>query len=149
MSRRRKLLAGLAAAFVLAGAATGGAIAARGHGSATTAPRYVQGKSLLAAAAAYLGVQLPALKQEVRPGHPLADIVSATPGRTVAGLRAALFHDAAANLRKAEASMSQTRTAYVRSWLRKRIAGFVAGTCPLKVGGLFVKLGGSCPGMSM
>ncbi len=148
MSLKRKVIVG-AAILLIAGGATGGALAARAHGSATTAPRLVEGKSLLVASAAYLGMSLPALKHELHPGHPLAAIASTMSGRTVAGLRAALYHDATWILRKDEASMSRTRSAIVHSWLQKRIAGFVAGTCPLKLGGLFVKLGGSCPGMSM
>jgi hypothetical protein len=148
MSLKRKLAAALAI-LMIAGGATGAALAARGHANATVAPRLVQGRSLLGTASAYLGVSLPQLKSELHPGHPLAAIAGTTPGRTVAGLRAALYHDANANLRKVEATMSPARMAYVRGWLHKKIAGFVAGTCPLKLGGLFIKLGGSCPGMSM
>src|SRR5579862_7854314 len=146
MSPKRKLVAALAI-FLIAGGATGAALAASSHSSSTTTPRLVQGKSLLAASAAYLGTTLPALKSELHPGHPLAAIASATPGRSVAGLQAALYHDALARLGKGK--VARTRAAFVHAWLHKRIAGYVAGTCPLSLGKRFLRLGGTCPGMMM
>lgn len=149
MSSRRKLAA-LAAVLLVAGGATGGALAARSHAAVKPAPvPHLAGKSLLSAASIYLGIPLAHLKSELRPGRPLAAVASSTPGRTVAGLRATLVYDAMANLHRAQGAISQVRLTYARTWLRKRIAGYVAGTCPLKLGGMFVKLGGGCPGMKM
>jgi hypothetical protein len=149
MSSRRKL-ATLAAVLLVAGGATGGALAARSHATAKTAPvPHLAGKGLLAAASIYLGIPRAQLKGELRPGHPLAEIASRTAGRTVAGLQATLVYDAMANLHRAQGALSNVRLRYARTWLRRRIAGYVAGTCPLKLAGMFVKLGGGCPGMKM
>jgi hypothetical protein len=149
MSSRRKF-ATLAAVLLLAGAATGGALAARSHRTVKTAPvPHLAGKSLLDAASIYLGIPLPHLKHEVTPRHPLAEIAKSTPGRTVGGLRATLVYDAMTNLHRSQGALSQVRMRYAHTWLTKRIAGYVAGTCPLSVRGMFVKLGGGCPGMKM
>jgi hypothetical protein len=149
MSSRRKLVA-LVAVLLVAGGATGGALAARSHAAVKTAPvPHLAGKSLLVASSIYLGIPLAQLRSELRPGHPLAEIARSTPGRTVGGLRATLVYDAMANLHRAQGAISQVRLTYAHTWLRRRIAGYVAGTCPLKLGGMFVKLGGGCPGMKM
>jgi hypothetical protein len=146
MTRRRKLVAVVAAAVLLAGAATGVALA-RGQAPANAAPRLVEGKSLLAASAAYLGIPLRTLRGEVRPGHPLATIASSTPGRTVAGLRAALVHDAAWRLDSGHMVVGGDKRRYIMGWLRQHIAAWVAGQCPLHLSALFIKLGGTCQGM--
>lgn len=149
VSLKRKLLIGVVVLLV-AGGATGGALAARSHATVKTAPvPHLAGKSLLSAASIYLGIPLARLKREVGPGHPLAEIAGSTPGRTVAGLRATLVYDAMTNLHRSQGALSPVRMRYAHAWLTKRIAGYVAGTCPLKVRGMFVKLGGGCPGMSM
>ena len=149
MRLERKLLIGVAV-LLIAGGATGGALAARGHAAVKTAPvPHLAGKNLLTASSIYLGIPLAQLKSELKPGHTLADIASHTPGRTVAGLRATLVYDAMTNLHHAQGALSTARTKYAHLWLSKRIAGYVAGTCPLKLGGMFVKLGGGCPGMKM
>lgn len=149
MSSRRKL-ATLTAVLLVAGGATGGALAARSHATVKAAPvPHLAGKSLLGAASIYLGIPLAQLKGELRPGHPLAAIASTTPGRSVAGLKATLVYDAMTNLHRSQGALSQVRLNYAHTWLSKRIAGYVAGTCPLNVRGMFVKLGGGCPGMKM
>jgi len=149
VSLERKLLVGVSV-LLLAGGATGGALAAHSHAAAKTAPvPHLAGKSLLAAASIYLGIPPAQLRREVRPGHPLAAVASSTPGRTVAGLRATLVYDAMANLHRAQGAISQVRARYAHAWLRRRIGGYIAGTCPLRVRGMFVKLGGGCPGMKM
>jgi hypothetical protein len=145
MTRRRKLVAGVAALVLLAGAATGVALA-RSPG-AYAAPRLVEGKSLPAAAAAYLGVSLQALKGEVRPGHPLAAIARSTPGRTVPGLTAALVHDAAARLDSGHMGVGGPKRKFIKTWLRRHIAPYVAGQCPLHMSALMIRLGGTCNGM--
>ena len=149
MSLKRKLLIGVSVLVVATGA-TGGALAARSHAAVKAAPvPHVAGKSLLTASSIYLGIPLAKLKSELKPGHPLAEIAKSTPGRSVAGLRATLVFDAMTNLHHAQGALSTVRTSYARTWLTRRIAGYVAGTCPLKVTGMFVKLGGGCPGMKM
>jgi hypothetical protein len=149
MSSRRKLAA-FVTVLLVAGGATGGALAARSHAAAKTAPvPHLAGKSLLAAASIYLGIPLSQLRHEIRPAHPLAAIASSTPGRTVAGLRETLVYDAMTNLHRSQGALSQVRMRYAHAWLTRRIRGYVAGTCPLDVHGMFVKLGGGCPGMKM
>ena len=149
VSLKRKLLIGMLVLLV-AGGATGGALAAHSHAAVKIAPvPHLAGKSLLSAASIYLGIPLAQLKHEVGPKHPLAEIASSTPGRTVAGLRATLVYDAMTNLHRSQGALSQTRMRYAHAWLTRRIGGYVAGTCPLKVRGMFVKLGGGCPGMKM
>jgi len=148
MSGRRKLVVGVAAALLLAGAATGVALA-RNQVGANAPPRLVEGKSLLVAAAAYLGVPLRTLKAELRPGHPLAAIARSTPGRTVAGLKAALFHDAVTKVGAGHEAVGGRRLSFITGWLHRHIAAYVAGLCPLSMSSLAIRLGGTCPGMSM
>jgi hypothetical protein len=145
MTRRRKLVVGVAVVVLLAGAATGVALAR--SQPAYAAPRLVLGKPLLTAAAAYLGVPLQTLKGEVRPGHPLAAIARATPGRTVAGLQAALVHDALWRLDQGHMAPSAREERTYTAWLNRHIAPYIAGQCPLHLSALFVKLGGRCAGM--
>ena len=147
MTRKRKLVAGVVIAVLLAGAATGVALA-RNQG-ATPAPQLVKGKSLMVAAAAYLGVRVHVLKHELHPGHPLAAIARATPGRSVEGLKAALFHDAKGSLGKIHTALAANEHGFSPAWLRHRIAGYVAGVCPLHMSQLKVARGSTCPGMSM
>jgi len=147
MTRRRKLVVGVVVALLLAGAATGVALA-RNQGA--SAPRLVQGKPLLTAAAAYLGVPLHTLKGEVHPGHPLAAIARATPGRTVAGLTSALVHDASFRLTEGQGHMAigRVQAHSYSAFLHKHIAAYVAGLCPLHLSKLMISLGGTCNGMS-
>lgn len=147
MPRRRKLLAGVAAVLLLAGAATGVALAHNRVGA--NPPRLVEGKSLLVASAAYLGIPLRTLKGDLHPGHPLAAIARAVPGRTVAGLRAALFHDEAGKLDQGHEAVGGVRRRFIVGWLHRHIAGYVAGLCPLHMSALAIRFGGTCPGMSM
>ena len=148
MTRKGKLVAGVAAALLLAGAATGVALA-RNQAGSTTAPRLVQGKSLMVASAAYLGMKVRTLKGELHPGHPLAAIARSTPGRTVEGLRAALFHDAKGKLGAGHTALAANEHGFSPAWLKHRIAAYVAGVCPLHMSQLKVARGSTCPGMSM
>ncbi len=147
MTRRRTLVAGVAAVLLLAGAATGVALAR--SAPAIAAPRLVEGKSLLVAASAYLGIPLRTLKGELHPGHPLAAVARATLGRTVPGLKAALYHDALAKVGAGHEAVGGARLRYITKWLHRHIAGYVAGLCPLHMSSLAIRLGGTCPGMSM
>jgi hypothetical protein len=149
MSLRRKLVAAVAI-LLIAGGATGGALASRGDQRARSAPAVNLGaKNLYAAAASYLGISTRTLRGELHPGHPLAAIASATPGRSVAGLRSALFSYVLAQHRKTALPVSRAKRLVEDSTIRKRVDGFVAGTCPLKLGKLFKSLSGGCHGMSM
>ena len=145
MTRRRKLAAGVAVVLLLAGAAIG--VALTRSQSAYAAPRLVEGKPLLTAAAAYLGIPLKTLKAEVRPSHPLAAIARSIPGRTVVGLQAALVHDAKWRLDQGHMGVGGPQRRYVTVWLNRHIAPYIAGQCPLKLSQLFIKLGGTCSGM--
>ncbi|HZT83924.1 MAG TPA: hypothetical protein VE984_00700 [Gaiellaceae bacterium] len=149
MSSRRKLAA-LAAVLLVAAGATGAALASQGRSTVKPAPvPHLAGKSLIDAAAIYLGIPVARLKGDLRPGHPLAAVARSTPGRSVAGLRATLVYDAMTNLHRAQGALSRVRMRYAHAWLSRRIAGYVAGACPLSLHGMFVKLGGGCPGMKM
>jgi len=131
--------------LLLAGAAIGIALAR--SQPAYAAPRLVKGKPLMTAAAAYLGVSLKTLKAEVHPGHPLAAIARSTPGRTVAGLQAALVHDAKWRLDQGHMGVGGPQRRYITTWLNRHIAPYIAGQCPLRLNQLFIKLGGTCSGM--
>jgi hypothetical protein len=149
MSSRRKLAA-FSAVLLLAGGATGGALAARSGATAKAAPvPHLAGKGLLAAASIYLGIPRAQLRRELHPGHPLAAIARSTPGHTVAGLRATLIYDAMASLHRAQGAVSRVRMRFAHTWVKKRVAAYIAGACPLKLGKVFVRLGGGCAGMSM
>jgi hypothetical protein len=149
MSSRRKL-ATLTVVLLVAAGATGGALASQSHSAVKAVPvPHLAGKGLLAAASIYLAIPLPQLKRELHPGHPLAAIASNTPGRTVAGLKATLVYDAMASLHRAQGAISRVRMRYAHTWVVKRVSAYVAGACPLRLGNVFVKLGGGCPGMSM
>jgi len=145
MTRRRKLVGGVAALVVVAGAATGAVLAQ--SQPAYAAPKLVQGKPLMTASAAYLGVSLQTLKGEVHPGHPLAAIARSTPGRTVAGLQAALVHDALWRLDQGHMGVGGLKRRFMTAWLYRHVTPWVAGQCPLKLSQLFIRLGGTCQGM--
>jgi hypothetical protein len=145
MVRRRKLAAGVFGVLLLAGVATGVALAR--NEPAYAAPKLVRGKPLLTAAAAYLGMPLKTLKGEVRPGHPLAAIAKSTPGRSVEGLQAALVHDAKWRLDQGHMGVGGVQRRYVTRWLNRHIAPWIAGQCPLHLSQLFIRLGGTCSGM--
>jgi len=148
MSSRRKLVT-LTAVLLIAGGATGGALAARSHGVKPAPVPHLAGKNLLAAASIYLGIPVAQLRHELHPGHTLRDIASSTSGHTVAGLRATLVFDAMASLHRAQGAISRVRMRYAHKWVNKRVAAYIAGACPLKLGSVFVNLGGGCAGMMM
>src|ERR1051325_10297047 len=78
MSSRRKLVT-LTAVLLIAGGATGGALAARSHGVKPAPVPHLAGKNLLAAASIYLGIPVAQLRHELHPGHTLRAIASSTP----------------------------------------------------------------------
>jgi len=146
MSLRRKLVAA-AAILLIAGGATGGALAAQSQRALPAVNLHA--KSLYGAAASYLGISTAVLERELRPGHPLAAVASTTPGRSVAGLQSALFAYVLAQHRLTAMPVSAAKRQVENSTIRKRVDGFVAGTCPLKLGKLFKSLSGGCHGMGM
>ncbi len=149
MSLKRKLAVG-AVLLLVAGGATAGALAARGPQSAKSAPAVnLHAKNLYGAAASYLGISTRTLRSELHPGHPLAAIASSTSGRSIAGLRSALLAYVLAQHRKTAMPVSPGKRAVENRVMRQRVNGFVAGTCPLKLGKLFRSLAGGCHGMSM
>jgi hypothetical protein len=79
MSRKR-LLAMLAAAVVVAGGTLVAVTAAQGPAG------HEHGKSALAAASSYLGVSEPQLRQDLRSGKTLAQVAAATPGKSAQGV---------------------------------------------------------------
>jgi hypothetical protein len=110
-SRRRIALIG-ALLLVLAGGAVA-AMTAVGEGSKH--PRHarggVVGRRDLAAASAYLGIPEEQLASDLRSGRSLAQVASATPGRSSAGLVAALVHAKQERLSVLGASVSQKAAA--------------------------------------
>lgn len=148
MSLERKLAAA-AILLLVAGGVTGGALASRGHPAKAAPVVNLQAQNLYAAAAAYLGIPTRTLRSELHPGHPLAAIASTTSGRSVAGLRSALLAYVLAQHRKLAMPVSAGKRMVENRAIRKKVDGFVAGTCPLKLGKLFKSLSGGCHGMSM
>ncbi len=86
---KRKLLLALAACAVLAGGTTAVVMAAQPSARSSSAGRAHRG-GLLASAAGYLGVSPAQLRSELASGKSLAQIADATPGKSAAGLIAAL-----------------------------------------------------------
>ena len=148
MRLERKLVVGVAVVLI-AGAATGASIAATRDGSARGSHLVTHPKNLYQAAASYLGIDTRTLESELRPGHTLAAIASATSGKSVRGLEGAVLSYVHAQFRKDAAPMSAAKRSVMTKVMRQRVEGFVAGTCPLKLGALFKRLSGGCHGMSM
>jgi len=96
---RKKLLLALTVVAVLAGATTAVVVAAQ-PGS----PSHKRAGTL-ASAASYLGVSETRLRSEVRSGRSLAQIADATPGRSAAGLVAAVEAADRARLASAAATL--------------------------------------------
>lgn len=155
MSLKRKLVAAGVATLVIAGGATGAAIAASGNGrSLPPAPRQLRvaniGKaSFVKATAQYLGTDVATLRHEVKGGRTLAEIADATPGRSVTQLSTLLLAAATTKLELiADRALTTAQQASLRRRLRPQIVGFLNDTCPLALGGIAKHLGG-CAGMGM
>jgi|SRR5579884_123113 len=144
MRLERKLATG-AALFVLAGGATSGALAASG-GSAPVRqqlPFHANRHGLLQASADYLGVDLTALRQELKGGKTLAQLANATPGRSEKGLVNLLVADASEEIQRiADRPLQRAQKRALRPWLRRRVAGFLDKTCPFSLVGLEQHLAG-------
>lgn len=155
MSLKRKLGAAALATLVIAGGATGAAIAASGHGrSLPPAPRQlriasVSKTSFVKATAQYLGTNAAALRRQVKGGRTLAEIADATPGRSATQLSALLQSAASVKLQLiADRALTATEQQSLRRQLRRQILGFLTDTCPLALGSIAKHLAG-CAGMSM
>jgi hypothetical protein len=154
VSFKRKLLAGTAV-LLLAGGATGAAIAASGQGrSLPPAPHQLRLAStssagFLKATAQYLGTEVATLRHETKGGTTLAEIANRTSGRSARQLTGLLLAAATAKLQQvADRALSTAQTGALRRMVRPRIVGFLNDTCPLALGSFAKHLGG-CPGMGM
>lgn len=154
MSLKRKLLAGLAT-LIIAGGATGAAIAASGNGrTLPPAPHRLSvasiGKaSFVRATARYLGTDVATLRHQVKAGRTLAEIADSTSGRSAAQLSALLLTAATTKLELiADRALTTAQQGSLRRRLRPQITGFLNDTCPLALGGIAKHLGG-CAGMGM
>lgn len=154
MNGRRKLLAGVSAALLLAGGATGAALAAAGHGgsvvrSGQAPPFRVTEAGFVRASAYYLGLDVATLRHEVKGGRTIADIANSTSGTSAQKLTAYLVAEASTRLQQiADRALLPGERLHLRSWLQGRVSGFLNDTCPLSLAGLKKRLAG-CHGMSM
>jgi hypothetical protein len=82
---KHKLMIGIAVAAILAGATAAVVMAAQ-----PGAPTHHRNSGALATASAYLGVDAAQLRSELQSGKSLAEIANTTPGKSEAGLVAAL-----------------------------------------------------------
>jgi hypothetical protein len=103
---KRKLMLGLAVAAVIAGVTAAVVMAAQ-------PAAHSHRRGTLAAAASYLGVSTPQLRDELRSGKSLAQIADATGGRSEAGLVAVLEAAQKQKLAAAAASVPARVTAEV------------------------------------
>lgn len=154
MSLKRKLVAAGAAMLVIAGGATGGAIAASGSGrSLPPAPHHLRLSStsragFIKATAQYLGTDVATLRHQTKSGRTLAEIANATSGRSAKHLTGLLLAAASVKLQLiSDRAMSTAQQGALRRLLRPRIIGFLNDTCPLGLGALGRHLAG-CPGMN-
>ena len=152
MSLERKLVVG-GAVLVLAGAAAGAGLAAGGHARNVPAPRELRLASVtepgfLLATARYLGTDVGTLRREEKSGRTLAQVASATPGRSERQLVALLVAAASKRLQTiSDRPMSSAQQQALAKLIRPRITGFLNDTCPLVLGALAKHLVG-CPGMN-
>ena len=155
VSLKRKLVAAGLATLVIAGGATGAAIAANGHGrSLPPAPHQLRVTSIakasfVKASAQYLGTDAATLRHEVKGGRTLAEIADATSARSAKQLSALLLSAATVKLGLiADRALTTAQQASLRRRLRPQIVGFLNDTCPLALAGMAKHLGG-CAGMGM
>jgi hypothetical protein len=153
VSLKRKLVAAGAATLVIAGGATGAAIAASGHGrSLPPAPHHLRLAStsragFLKATAQYLGTDVATLRHQTKGGRTLAEIANATSGRSAKQLTGLLLAAASVKLQLiSDRAMSTAQQGALHRLIRPRIIGFLNDTCPLALGALGKHLAG-CPGM--
>lgn len=155
MQSRRKLLAA-GGALILAAIVAGAAFAATGHVASFRAVEQPSARrlasargSLISVAAAYLGTSTASLRRELKAGQTLAQVANATSGRSETGLDRVLLANTESRLGQVAGAMTRTKVRFVHVWLRRTVAGYVRGTCPLQFHTLFHRLGGTCAGMHM
>jgi hypothetical protein len=155
VSLKRKLVAAGLATLILAGGATGAAIAASGHGrSLLPAPHQLRVTSIgdasfVKATAQYLGTDAATLRHQVKGGRSLAEIADATSGRSAKQLSALLLAAASTKLQLiADRALTTAQQSSLRRRLHPQVVGFLNDTCPLALGGIAKHLGG-CAGMGM
>jgi hypothetical protein len=153
MRLERKLVAG-AAVLLLAGGATGAALAAAGHDGSARVDRQIQLRNtapaaFIRASAEYLGTDAATLRREVKGGRTLADVANSTSGRSAKELDTLLVAAAVARLEGfADRVFSPRQEAALVTLVRRRVTGFLDDTCPLDLAGLAKHMGG-CSGMSL
>jgi hypothetical protein len=123
MSRlaKRRLALGVAVLALLAGG-TAVALGATGASHSQSRHRHAhrhglartQAPGLLAAASSYLGVSGPALRRDLEAGKTLGQVAQATPGKSEAGLVAALLAAASQRLGSASANLPKRIESLVR-----------------------------------
>jgi hypothetical protein len=115
MSRqlKRRLAAAVAVLAVLAGGAAV-ALGANGGDHPGHAHRAGSGQGLIATASAYLGIGRAQLEQDLRSGRSLAEVATATPGRSEAGLVSAILADRRSTLATQQAKLPERVAALIR-----------------------------------
>jgi hypothetical protein len=153
VSLKRKLVAG-GAALLVAGGGTGAGLAASGHGGSVqlaghAPPFRATHAGFVRASAYYLGIETATLRRDMKSGRTIAEVANATPGRSEQQLRSYLVHAATVRLAAvAHRPLSPPERRTLRSWLTRRVGGWLNDTCPLSLAGFSKHLGG-CHGMNM
>jgi hypothetical protein len=143
MRLERKLATG-GLLVVLAGGATGGALAASRAGAGPhQLPFHANRHGLLVASAEYLGIRPAVLQRELKAGRTLAQLATSTPGRSERALVSLLVADASREIEQiADRPLQPAQRRALRPWLRRRVAGFLDDTCPFSLVGLEQHLAG-------
>lgn len=139
--------------LLVAGGGAGAGLAASGHARSVPAPRQLRLASVtkagfLRATAQYLDTDVATLRHEAKSGKTLAQVASATPGRSERQLVGLLVAAASKRLQTiSDRPMSGPQQQALAELVRPRVTGFLNDTCPLALGALARHLVG-CPGMN-
>lgn len=123
--KRRLAVAVAICAVAAAGTAVALGATGEGHGHARHAAGH---PGLIGRAAAYLGIDRSKLRADLRAGESLGEVAAATPGRSEAGLVAAIVAARKGALAKQEATLPERVSALVKSGGRSLIAGLAGHT---------------------
>jgi hypothetical protein len=128
--RRIQIACVLVGLLALAGG--GAAIAAMGHGDSKTGIRGGHRGDDFDAAASYLGTSTEQLLAQLRSGRTLAQVASATSGKSSAGLVAALVAHEKQELagKVADGTLTQSQADQLAATLMQRFTDFVNGVRP-------------------
>jgi urease accessory protein UreF len=134
MKSKRKLMLGAVAGLALAGAG-GGLAATTGHGAAQHRMRAAEraGRGdMLAVAADYLGITTAQLLSDLQSGQTLAQVASATSGKSADGLIAALVGSETQELDAAVSAgrLTQAQEQELLANLQQHVTDLVDGTRP-------------------